>query len=178
MPTSPPATKAKRRWTNAQRAVSTPPGELKGAIGDPEIAGLLGRICVAWPHLENEMISVFGELLGVARDDSWTPRLAFTAIINQKTRIDVMRELLERSPHNTGKSDEYDFFIDEFKKLNDLRNKYVHGRWWTHDSGDIYLQSDNSESFAQAEYRKVTVKELWTYLRATADVVATTSFEV
>ena len=126
---------------------------------------LLGRIYVAWPHFEDEMISVFHALLGV-KEGSFldTARLLFTAVVNQKIRIDLMRNLLERSWHNRSKGAEYDAIIDEFKQLNDLRNKYVHGRWWTHENGDTYIQLDNSVFLPHAEYRKVTKKELQTFM--------------
>lgn len=153
-----------RRWTNARPARTMPTGQGSGSIKDPEIAELLGRICVAWPHFEDEMISVFQDLLGVQHGDHDTARLLFTAVVNQKIRIDLMCELLERSRHNRDKSEKYDFIIEEFKKLNELRNKYVHGRWWTHESGNTYLQSDNSVLFTHVEYRKVTKKELQSFL--------------
>jgi hypothetical protein len=155
--------KTRPRWKN------TPPpkmlvGQRSGSIEDPGIAGLLARICVAWPHFEEEMISVFQDLLGVQAGDFDTARLIFTALVNQRIRIDVMRELLERSRHNRDKGEKFDIVIDEYKKLNDLRNRYVHGRWWTHESGDTYLQSDNSVHFPYVEYRKVTKKELQFFL--------------
>jgi hypothetical protein len=71
-----------------------------------------------------------------------------------------MRTLLQRSRTNKGKGAEFDQILDEFEKVNSLRNAYIHGRWWTHESGDTYLQSDNSLPSTHARYRKVTTKEL------------------
>ncbi|MEK7874875.1 MAG: hypothetical protein AAB325_01645, partial [Pseudomonadota bacterium] len=90
-------------------------------------------------------------------------RLIFTAIVNQKIRIDVMRTLLHRSRVNRQMDRIFDEIIDEFQRLNDLRNNYVHGRWWTHENGDTYLQIDNSELPTHVVYRKVTKSELEDY---------------
>lgn len=110
------------------------------------------------------MVGIFNRLLGLPTGDYDTARLIFHALVNQKIRIDVMRNLLERSLHNRAKSDEYDAIIKEFKKLNDLRNGYVHGLWWTHENGDTHLQSDNSVFSSHAQYRKVTSKELQAFI--------------
>ncbi len=151
-----------QRWKNTPAPKSVE-GEQRGVLEDKEIALLLANICVAWPHLEDEMISVLRKLLGVQNGDLNTARLIFTSLVNQKVRIDVMRDLLEGSWHNRDKSEVYDEILNEFKKLNDLRNKYVHGRWWTHESGDTYLQSDNSACITHVEIRKVTKKEMQLY---------------
>jgi len=82
-----PMGKTQRRWTNAPPERTTPTGVKRGLIENPEIAVLFGRICVAWPHFEEEMISVLGDLLAVQRGDLDTARLVFTAIVNQKIRV-------------------------------------------------------------------------------------------
>lgn len=107
------------------------------------------------------MILIFCKLIGTKLEDSASGRLIFTAIINQQTRIAVMRALLEKSDLNKDKGDEFDEIIDEFKKLNELRNKYVHSLWWTHESGDTYIQTENDDWFGfSIEYKRVTAKEL------------------
>ena len=106
------------------------------------------------------MISVFQQLLGVAKHDLDSARLVFTALVNQKIRIQVMRELLERSHRNKGLSTDYDAVLNEFETLNNTRNRYVHGLWWTHENGEVHLQVDNSVFFTQVEYRRVTLAEL------------------
>jgi hypothetical protein len=152
-----------RRWKN-RPPPDTPPGQRSGVISDPEIATLLGRIYVAWPHFEDQMITVFRKLLGLKDSDLDTARLLFTSLVNQKIRIDLMRQLLERSWHNRDKGQTFDHVIDEFKKLNDLRNKYVHGRWWTHEDGHTFLQVDNSVLHSHVEYQRVTKRELESFL--------------
>lgn len=110
------------------------------------------------------MITVFRKLLGLKDSDLNTARLLFTSLVNQKIRIDLMRQLLERSWHNRDKGQAFDQVIDEFKKLNDLRNKYVHGRWWTHEDGHTFLQVDNSVLHSHVEYHRVTKRELESFL--------------
>ncbi len=153
-----------KRWKNTQ-APELVTGEQRGVIEDKEIELLLANVCVVWPHLEDAMISVLRKLLGVQSADLNTARLIFTSLVNQKVRIDVMRKLLEGSWHNRDKGEVYDEILNEFKKLNGLRNKYVHGRWWTHESGDTYLQSDNSTYFTHVELHKVTKKEMQLFLK-------------
>ena len=124
------------------------------------------------------MIMVFDRLLGLAPSNIETARLLFTTVVNQKIRIDLMRELLERSRHNRGKGPEFDRVLDEFKKLNSLRNEYVHGRWWTHESGETYLQSDNSVLSSHARYRKVNKRELHAFLVRLSALSAKIALEI
>ena len=123
---------------------------------------------VAWPHTEDLMIKVFERLIGVDVHNHENGRLIFTAIVNQKIRIDLMRTLLHRSRVNRDMDQIFDTVIDEYQRLNDLRNKYIHGRWWTHENGDTYLQVDNSEQLTHVVYRKVTTKELEDYCQRLA----------
>ncbi|MCW5698765.1 MAG: hypothetical protein KIT00_02875 [Rhodospirillales bacterium] len=114
-----------------------PDGGYCNAITNPVFSQLLGEIASLWPHVEDVMIAVLGDLAGADRDAA---RKIFRSIVNQKARIDVMRALLERSRINRTKSGDYDAIIDEFKALNDERNKYVHGFWMTHkDSGRVFF---------------------------------------
>ena len=145
-----------------------PLGERRGAIENAEIAALLAKIVVAWPHIEDLMIKVFERLIGVDVHNHENGRLIFTAIVNQKIRIDLMRTLLHRSRVNRDMDQIFDTVIDEYQRLNDLRNKYIHGRWWTHENGDTYLQVDNSEQLTHVVYRKVTTKELEDYCQRLA----------
>jgi hypothetical protein len=155
--------KTPQRWINAPtpRAAT---GERSGVLKDDAIVVLLGQILVAWSHFEDQMVSVFQKLLGVQHGNLDTARLTFYSLVNQQIRIKVMRELLQKARHNMGIGGEYDEIIDEFAKLNTLRNKYVHGLWWTHSNGDTHLQLDNSVFFTHVEYRKVTEKELEGFL--------------
>jgi hypothetical protein len=159
---SKPLETPKKRWANRVKPIPLWGGR-KGIIADAEILSLLGTVCFRWAHAENAMIKIFGQLIN-ASDHLHTPRLIFTAIINQRARIDVMRKLLEGSPYNNKKGSDYDHIITEFRKLNELRNSYVHGLWWTHENGTTYLQSDNSVFGLDENFRKVTAKELQEYL--------------
>ena len=154
--------KSPKRWTNAPPKQSLP-GSRRGSLEDPEISALLLKTLVNWPHLEDQMISVFQDLLGIPKSDLDSARLLFTALVNQKIRIHVMRELLERSRRNRSVSGDYDAVLKEFEALNGIRNKYVHGLWWTHENGETHLQLDNSAFFAHAEYHLVTLGEVQTF---------------
>jgi hypothetical protein len=153
-----------RRWSNAPIDTSTQTGTRRGCIENKEIAALLVQLCVAWSHFEDQMISVFHDLLGNPQGDIETARLILTSLVNQKIRIDLMQALLEYSRLNRDKGEVYDEILDEFRKLNNLRNRYVHGLWWTHENGDTFLQSDNSVPLTHVKYQKVTVKDLQSFL--------------
>ncbi|HWQ94617.1 MAG TPA: hypothetical protein VN418_03840 [Gammaproteobacteria bacterium] len=155
--------KTPQRWTNAPppKAIT---GERRGRLEDADLAMLLGQVLVAWAHFEDQMISFFEKLLGVQHGNLDTARLIFYALVAQKIRIEVMRKLLQKARHNKSKGKRYDEILDEFEKLNTMRNKYVHGLWWTHENGDTHLQLDNSAFFTHVEYRKVTKKELEGFL--------------
>lgn len=115
-----------------------PDGSYCNAITNPGFSQLLGEIASLWPHVEEVMIAVLGDLCGgIDRDAA---RKMFRSIVNQKARIDMMKALLERARINRTKADDYDAVLDEFKALNDERNKYVHGFWLTHkESGRVFF---------------------------------------
>ena len=153
-----------QRWKNTPPS-KTIAGSKEGIVKDATIAKLIGEILVAWPHFEDEMISVFHNLLGAKLGDLETARLIFSTLVNQRVRIKVMQQLLTRSRLNKDKKEDYEIILSEFEKLNDQRNKYVHGLWWTHESGDTYIQTDNSVFFTHAIYQKITKADLEFFLK-------------
>lgn len=72
----------------------------------------------------------------------------------------VMQTLLETSPSHATTEQFYDEVIEEFSALNKLRNGYLHGLWWTHESGKTYFEEAASESFAFLTSREVRADEL------------------
>jgi hypothetical protein len=154
-----------RRWAlQESQSLKSLPGVNKGVVEDEGIAHILGDIVVSWSHLEDAMTVVFHNLLGAKEHDPSTARLIFTSLVSQKIRIDVMRSLLEKSAKNQSRGEEYDEIIDEFSRLNKQRNEYIHGRWWTYENGDTYIQLDNSSHLGCAELTKVSIDDMQSFL--------------
>jgi hypothetical protein len=126
-----PRTKKLKRWKH------TPPKNSEGgafslALNNPEYTQSLGIIISMWPLIEDHMIQVFQSLLSSGPIESHIPaRQIYKSIVNAKTRIDIMRNLLEHTPQNAQKGKAYDELLDEFENLNRLRNKYAHALWLT-----------------------------------------------
>jgi hypothetical protein len=143
-----------------------PTGTLSGTIADEVILARLGTIGVMWPHVEEGMIGVLGRLLpgGPGVDSFETARQIFWAIVSPQIRIKVMRTLLSHSRHNRNKGAEYDQVLKEFDQASKVRNGYVHGLWWTHESGRTFLEEPTADEMGHLQARRVTVKELDGYI--------------
>ena len=153
-----PRTKKPKRW---QHSIQNPVfGAYSMEIRDPEFLQALGAIVSAWPHVEEVMMLILSELLGVLMDETGIRQL-YHSVINAKARIDIMRNLLEHSPRNASKTGEYDEIIDDFAKLNLKRNKFVHGLWSTHDTGKIFISPSGMDTmWIMTQAREVNIKEL------------------
>ena len=139
-----------RKWN------PTPDGHYRQGLYVESIVNGVGRIVTTFPILEQGMIAVLEDLLG----GNAPARQVFFSIVNQKTRIDVMRSLLEHSSINKDKSIWYDLVIDEFKAVSVMRNEYAHGLWWTLDKTRAFISKDEATSVAMGQWREVTAQEL------------------
>jgi hypothetical protein len=113
----------------------------------------------AWPHVEDQMITVFQQLTKIP--DFTSAQQIFRSIINQRTRIAVMKTMLQKSPLNQSAGPFYDEVIEEYSKLNTLRNTYAHGLWHTRNNGQVFFceAADEIPSFGFSQ-REVEASEL------------------
>jgi hypothetical protein len=138
-----------------------PDGTWQAGVNNNEFREVLGQIVGYWPHVEDQMIEIMGLLLG----DRTPARQVFRAIVANQSRIKVMRALLERSQHNITKGAEYDEIISEFDSLVNKRNAYLHGLWYTHHSGRVFLAESSIDDGHWFEQREVPIEELINSLR-------------
>lgn len=132
-------------------------------IEEKDIARLVGEIISTWPYVEEGMVDVLGLLLG---DDTTAPRFIFRSVINQQGRIHMLRQLLANLPRNSDKPVGYDEVIDEFARLNTIRNGYMHGLWKTHQpTAKVYLSEPEGDHLFALDDRRVTKNEVVTVLR-------------
>jgi hypothetical protein len=134
---------------------------MSGQIKDQEILSRLGTICYVWPQVEEGMISFFAKIIpgGPLVDTTEMAKQIFRALFSNRNRIDVMRTLLQHSRHNRNKDPKYDDVLERFGKASSGRNKYVHGLWWTHESGKTFLQQPTVDEMGHRQAKEVTVKE-------------------
>jgi hypothetical protein len=114
-----------------------PSGNYSGGIHNTEIAVRLANIVANFVHLEERMSFVLAILLGASHEEP--AKYVLRSIKSPKARIDVMKALLTEAPSNVQRDSSYDEIIDEFADINNLRNGFVHGIWWTHESGRVFL---------------------------------------
>ena len=73
----------------------------------------------------------------------------YRALRNPSARIDVLRDLLEKSPSNKNKSQQYDELISKYQTVRSGRNAYAHGLWWTDsETNAVYLARRDEHGFA------------------------------
>jgi hypothetical protein len=84
----------------------------------------------------------------------------FRAVNVNATRIKVLKALLHEAPINKDRTLEYDEIIDEFEAISKIRNSYVHGLWYTHDSGTVYIAVASVDDFSFFEKREIGVEEI------------------
>jgi hypothetical protein len=135
-----------------------PDGSYDGAITNAEIGATFGRMASLWSHIEDAMIDVLTELLGGNAD--LPSRQIFRSIVSSQARIKVMRSLLQRVELNDTKDTIYDEVINEFAALNDLRNTFLHGLWYTHESGRVYFVEESIDDLSVFHAREVTAQEI------------------
>jgi hypothetical protein len=112
-----------------------------------------------WPYVEERMLAVLRELLNVG-PLGLPLRPLFRSIVNPQIRIKVLRSLLEDSPSNMSKGQEYDELIDEFAALSTIRNKFIHGLWSVHEDGRVFLAEPTVEDTWFLDSRPVRIEEL------------------
>lgn len=153
-----PSTKRIKRWKTSKS--KTPEGQYTLKLTDDRFINAIGVIASTWPHIEDQMLQIFSTLLNVERSDTPVKQLYYS-IVSARTRIEIMKNMLQNSWHNLKKGEEYDELLKEFSSLNALRNKYVHGLWVTHENGDTYLTECNIDELSfVTNTRKVSYKEL------------------
>ncbi len=159
------------RWKPPKPRRSQHKGGLWG-ISDPKMAAIFGWMMSYWPHVEEQLILIFEELISgkdvlfwdaSSNNDTSISRASreiFLSITNNQARIKIMRSLL-LAPHNTERKELYDEIIDEFYSLNDQRNDYIHGRWlWTEQDKTLSFWAPSAEQYLHLEPRPVTDKDL------------------
>lgn len=137
--------------------VRPPQGSYSSGIDNVEFAAELGALTAYWLHIEEKMISTLGVLLG---GSSHRPRQIYRSIVGQDARIKVMRSLLEESSLDRNMPLLFEEIIDEFSALNGIRDQFVHGLWFTHESQRIFLAVATTDKFAFMRRREVEIGEL------------------
>jgi len=75
-----------------------------------------------------------------------------------------MHNLLKQFIGNAQKDPLYDEIISEFQTLVNLRNDYLHGLWWTHESGTVFIQKENLNVFSLLARQEVTEDQFDSFL--------------
>lgn len=101
---------------------------LRWGLHNKTFALKLAQIATLFEHLEDET-SVFLSRLANCEPD--TALFLYRAIKSPRARKEVLEALLHRALQNAECGSQYDEVIREFWACANLRNKYVHGRWWT-----------------------------------------------
>ena len=117
----------------------------------------LGQLVAAWANIEQELCMLMCFLLRCA---PWHGTTAFYAIVNNKARIDVMRNLGTHMIGQTQFQGQLNDLLNRVSKLADNRNSYVHKIWSvSRDGNDVYL-TENIGFPAKAQARKVHAAEM------------------
>jgi len=153
-----PKTATPKRWTfPTSPAVN---GTFYHGLSNEEYLILLGTIASTWSRIEDSMIHIFSDILNIDFHSGVAVRQVYFSIVNARTRIDIMKNALERNPRNISKDREYDDILDKFGALSKRRNDYIHGLWMTHESGDVYVVIDSKEEYFLNGARKIGAEEL------------------
>jgi hypothetical protein len=131
--TKPPRRYQPGRWTKHLN----PDGQY--AMGLPaDMAKTLGDFVTSFSHLEQTMLAVLGGLMGDVNGDTVQP--IWASIRSNRQRYRLMKDILETHRLAKDFGNETDLILEEFNRLIDLRNSYVHGLWQTHvDLDQVYL---------------------------------------
>lgn len=151
--------KKPKRFTSKRKPKGHPAGSYTSGIKNQQFAEQLGLLVSYWNHVEESMIDVFRDLLGGG--NRAPGRQIFRAITGNQSRIKVMKVALEQAPINSEKSNVYDYILDQFQTLNQKRNDYVHGLWFSHEAtGRAFLSARATDDLHFMEQREVGIEEL------------------
>jgi hypothetical protein len=126
--------------------------------GSPKFAKLFGESVAYWPHVEDDMIELFHDLMG---GKSAPARQIFKAIFSNASRKLIMLACLHESRINATKGQLYDQLIEDFSILNTKRNTLIHGLWFTHDeTGRVFLSEESTDDYHYMNAREVELSEL------------------
>jgi len=134
------------------------------SVQDPEFLRHIGHAVTLWPMLEDTFVTVLANLLGGTGHEVATE--IFHALVAQNTRLPILNALLQNTVQNADKPDAYDEVIDEFKRLNDKRNEFIHSYWVTNDkTKKVYLCPSKRTVFvAIADGRVIELEEILTFI--------------
>jgi hypothetical protein len=134
-----------------------PLGNYHHGLKNESVAAELGYAIAYWVHVEDMMVSVLQDLLGSKRSPA---RQIFHSLISNKVRRQLMTACLEKAELNARKTDIYEIIITRFSDINDKRNKLIHGMWFTHESGRVFLSESAMDDTHFGDAREVEAGEL------------------
>ena len=161
-----PRSKPPERYS-APKPDHDPAGTYLAGIRDDDAAKAIGKFLTGWPHVEERMVVIFGQLATIT--DFYLARQMFRTIVSQQLRIKIMRSLLQKTPIHRGKGLFFDKMIKEFEALNKVRNGYAHGLWFTGSDRNLYLEEETDVYGVFLNKRKVMPEELVGHLKRMAD---------
>jgi hypothetical protein len=147
-----------RRYALKPPSDDAPEGHYKPGILNEGFAALFARNISIWVHVEDLMIGVLQDLLGGGKRAP--ARQIFHSIVSNQARMNLLRTCLQRSKINAKKTDIYETIIQQFSSLYAKRNTFLHGLWYTHESGRVFLSESAVDDFHYFNSREVKVEEL------------------
>lgn len=147
----------KRYSKRTSPASGAPEGSYIAGIHNDKFASLFGQTIATWVHVEDMMIQVLQDLLGSKNAPA---RQIFHSVRANSARKKLMLACLQKAQINAKKSDLYEIIISQFSALTDLRNTYLHGLWYTHESGRVFLSESAMDDFHYVDAREIPIDEL------------------
>jgi hypothetical protein len=132
-------------------------GNYEAGLKNEKFALLFGQTIATWVHVEDFMIQVLQDLLG---NKSAPARQIFHSVISNYARKTLMLACLQRASVNARKADIYESIIVRFSQINTKRNRFLHGLWYTHESGRVFLSESAIDDFHYTDAREVKIEEL------------------
>lgn len=141
-------------------------GSYAQGIVDRQIGAKFAKIVTTFEHLENDMTCVLAVLLGDFHHG--TAGYVMRAIAGARTKIDLMRGLLQKSPINQETPQLFDEILSEYQAISRVRNRWVHGKWFTkfdpsaaYESGRaVYICEQEEHGAFWLESREIKEAEL------------------
>jgi hypothetical protein len=161
---------------NSEKIDPRETGTWQSGITNQEMRALFGELMGDWVHVEEIMIDMMDLLVFPDADirlDVTKKARGFLpgqqilrAISSNNTRAKVMSALLNHYPGNDKKKldPRYEAVISEFQSLANMRNDFLHGLWWTKADGNVYLQSENTETTIFNRRRRIPKKDFERFL--------------
>ncbi|MGE0628147.1 MAG: hypothetical protein AB7O43_10015 [Hyphomicrobiaceae bacterium] len=160
MAANPTAPKQLKRYKppDLKKLLKNRPGQWSYGLFNQKHATRYAQFLSQFEVIESSMPFRLAQLMGLNDDKQiQAAGYVYRTLRNPSIRLEVMRTLLHKAPHNKNKPDSWDYMLSEYSVVRNTRNDYAHGLWFTNDiDSTVLLAKSDPHGFAFMEAEPIS----------------------